>query len=248
MTNLIRAAIVAGAVAMPAAAAAEDVKYSAAGAELTGYYAAAENAKGLVVIVHDWDGLDGYEKGRADELAAMGYDAFALDMYGAGVPVATMDDRRAATGALYKDRERMRALISAGLAQAHEKSDATATVVMGYCFGGAVTLEAARNGLAEDAAGYATFHGGLATPEGQSYAGDVAPILIMHGGADTAVPLSEAMALASELEAAGATYTLEVYSGAPHAFTVKGSPSYQERADAESWAAFSDFLAKRLGG
>ncbi len=53
--------------------------------------------------------------------------------------------------------------------------------------------------------------------------------------------------LAEELEATGATYTIEIYSNAPHGFTVWGGDRYQERADAESWEAFTDFLAERLG-
>ncbi len=247
-STLAVAATLASTLAFAAAPAlADDVSYEAEGASLTGYFAPADSPKGLVVIVHDWDGLDDYEKGRADMIAEMGYDAFALDMYGAEVPVETMADRQAASGALYKDRERMRGLISAGLEAAHGRSDATKTVLMGYCFGGAVTLEAARNGLVEDAAGFATFHGGLATPEGQSYPQDVAPLLIMHGGADTSVTMDDVTALWGALEEAGATYTIEIYSGAPHAFTVKGSDRYRERADMESWQAFSDFLAKRLG-
>ncbi len=226
----------------------EPVSYEAAGHKLTGYFAAAENPTGLVLIVHDWDGLDAYEQRRADMLADLGYDAFALDMYGAETPVATIEDRRAATGALYRDRELMRALIKAGLAQARERSSAQGLVVMGYCFGGAVALEMARSAeLTGEAAGYATFHGGLSTPEGQSWPEDVPPLLIMHGGADSSVPLADVMELARELEETGATYTIEIYSGAPHAFTVPGSDRYQERADKESWEAFRDFLAERLG-
>ncbi|MEF2070218.1 dienelactone hydrolase family protein [Consotaella aegiceratis] len=226
---------------------AEDVSYEGAGASLTGYYAAADEPKGLVVLVHDWDGLDDYERGRADMIAELGYDAFALDMYGADTPAGTVEERRAATGALYSDRERMRTLIEAGLAEARNHSDAEKVVVMGYCFGGAVALEAARSGVVDDAAGYATFHGGLATPEGQSWPSDVAPLLIMHGGADQSVSMSDVTALWQELEGVGADYTIEVYSGAPHAFTVKGSDSYQERADAESWQAFTEFLSDQLG-
>jgi len=43
---------------------------------------------------------------------------------------------------------------------------------MGYCFGGTATLELTRSGHAEGIAGYASFHGGLATPEGQTYPSD----------------------------------------------------------------------------
>lgn len=231
-----------------APALAGDVAYSVDGEAFTGYYAAAENPKGLVLIVHDWDGMTDYERQRADMLAEMGYDAFALDMFGDATPTESMDHRRAATGALYADRERMRALIAAGLEQARGQSSAGDVVVMGYCFGGAVALEMARSDMAGEAAGYATFHGGLGTPEGQSWDGDEPPVMVYHGGADTSITMADVATLATELEGAGNTYTIKVYSGAPHAFTVMGSDRYQERADTESWESFAEFLDAQLAG
>lgn len=237
------------AVATPAAAQADEVAYQAAGRKLTGYFApAAEDPKGLVLIVHDWNGLDDHERHHADMLADLGYDAFALDMFGAAVPVGTIDERRAAITALYADRKLMRGLIAAGLAQAKALSDAEGLVVMGYCFGGGVALEMARSDMAGEAAGYASFHGTLATPEGESWSGETPPLLIMHGAADQAVPMQDVTKLVDELEAAGVTYTVEIYAGAPHAFTVEGADSYQKRADQQSWAAFIAFLTRRLGG
>jgi dienelactone hydrolase len=225
-----------------------DVAYEVDGEQFTGYFAEASNPKGLVLIVHDWDGMTDYERKRADMLAEMGYNAFALDMFGNDTPTETVDHRRAATGALYQDRARMRALLQAGIAQATEQSGDGQMVVMGYCFGGAVTLEMARSDMGGQASGYATFHGGLSTPEGQSWDGDEPPLLVLHGGADTSITMEDVAALANELEAAGNTYSIEVYSKAPHAFTVFGSNRYQERADAASWDAFSDFLAERFPG
>jgi len=99
---------------------------------------------------------------------------------------------------------------------------------------------------AEGIAGYASFHGGLATPEGQTYSSDTQPILIAHGGADTSVSMDDVAALARELESAGVPYEIQVYSGAPHGFTEFGSDRYQKRADEQSWEAFSDFLATNL--
>mgnify|MGYP000606608952 CR=1 FL=1 len=225
---------------------AEDITYQVGGDTFTGYWAAAENPRGLVLIAHDWDGMTDYERRRADMLAKMGYDAFALDMFGNDTPTETVDHRRAATGSLYQDRARMRTLIRAGLEQARARSEAPGLVVMGYCFGGAVTLEMARSDMANEARGFASFHGGLSTPEGQSWDGNEPPILVLHGGADTSITMDDVAALSDELEAAGTAYTIEVYSGAPHAFTVFGSNRYQERADTQSWAAFSTFLADRL--
>ena len=68
-----------------AAYAGEAVDYSAGDRTFEGYVAKAENPKGAVVLIHDWDGLTDYEKKRADMLAEQGYNAFAIDLYGKGV-------------------------------------------------------------------------------------------------------------------------------------------------------------------
>lgn len=228
------------------AQAGESVTYSVGGAEYEGYSAAAMgDSKGLVLIIHDWDGLTEYEQQRAEMLAEMGYDAFAVDLFGKGNRPGTIEGRRAETGKLYSDREKMRSLLMGGYAAARESASGPA-VVMGYCFGGAAVLEMARSGQAEDVAGYATFHGGLSTPDGQSYPSSTPPLLIAHGGADSSITMDDVATLSKELEETGVTYEIQVYSGAPHAFTVFGSDRYRERADRESWEAFQDFLAENL--
>jgi dienelactone hydrolase len=230
------------------ALAGEVVSYEVDGEAFEGYRAAPDGtSKGMVLVIHDWDGLTDYEVKRAEMLADMGYHAFAVDLYGKGNRPVETSAKKAETGKLYKDRARMRSLIMGGLEVARG-DEALATVVMGYCFGGAATLELARSGLASDIAGYATFHGGLSTPEGQSYAADTPPLLIAHGGADTAISMDDVASLSTTLEEAGVLYEIQVYSGAPHAFTVIGSSRYQERADTQSWDAFSDFLTHNLGG
>ncbi len=236
-----------GAAIHTSAVAGESVTYSIAGNDFEGYQSkAVGNSKGLVVVIHDWDGLTDYEEKRVNMLSEMGYDAFAVDLYGKGNRPVETGAKKAETGKLYKDREKMRSLILGGLAEARKLSNQSA-VVMGYCFGGAATLELARSGKAENVNGFATFHGGLSTPEGQSYSEDTPPLLIAHGAADSSITMQDVATLSGELEAAGATYTVEVYSGAPHAFTVFGSSRYQERADKLSWKAFSEFLQATLG-
>ncbi|WP_235042316.1 dienelactone hydrolase family protein [Vreelandella profundi] len=232
--------------ALPALAyspAGNDITYKINAENFQGYFVSAgENAQGTVLIIHDWDGLDDYERQRADMLAAEGYDVFAVDLFGEGNRPQTVEDKRAATNHLYDDRERMRELTLGGLAQAREQGAAEQTVILGYCFGGTAALEIARAGDAQGIAAYASFHGGLTTPEGQSYSSSTAPIFIAHGGADSAVSLNDVALLADELETAGIAYEVGIYSGAPHAFSVFGSDAYRENADQRSWATFKDWL------
>lgn len=225
----------------------EELNYEVDGEAFAGYLSLAEGeSRGSVLIIHDWDGLDDYERRRADMLAEQGYDAFAADLYGQGNRPSETEAKKAETARLYEDRERMRTLTLAGLAEARAQGAASGTVIMGYCFGGAVVLEMARSGEAEDVHGFASFHGVLATPEGQSWPEDVGPILIAHGGTDASISLDDVATLGKELEDADATYQIEIYSGAPHAFTVFGSDAYQQRADERSWHAFQDLLDEAL--
>jgi dienelactone hydrolase len=117
-------------------------------------------------------------------------------------------------------------------------------VAVGYCFGGAVVLELARSGA--DLQGFVTFHGGLATPEGQDYSSAKGKFLILHGSADTSITIDQFASLAKELEANHIEHEMITYSGAPHAFTVFGSERYREDADKNSWKRFIEYLSDTL--
>lgn len=178
-------------------------------------------------------------------LGELGYNVFAADLFGAGVRPTKVEDKRQHTGELYKDREKMRSLMYGALEAAKAHGLATDNVVaMGYCFGGAAVLELARSGA--DMKGFATFHGGLATPEGQDYSSAKGNFLVLHGGADTIVTMEHFGQLANALEGEGLAYEMITYGGAPHAFTVYGSKAYREDADKDSWEKFVSFLGNTL--
>ncbi|MFT4769883.1 MAG: dienelactone hydrolase [Glaciecola sp.] len=219
----------------------EAVEYQVAGQKYEGYFEPADNSRGLVVIVHDWDGLTDYEVKRAEMLSAMGYSVFAADLFGAGVRPTETKDKIALTGALYEDREKMRSLMRGAMAAASDSgADVSEAVVVGYCFGGTAVLELARSG--EPLKGFASFHGGLATPEGQNFDDTQGAVMVYHGSADTSVSMSDFASLAEQLETDGVPHEMTTYSGAPHAFSVFGSPRYREKADRQSWASFTIFL------
>jgi dienelactone hydrolase len=223
------------------------VTYQVQGEPYEGYYISPSKQAPLVILIHDWDGLTDYEIKRAHMLAELGYAVFALDLFGAGVRPTEVADRRQHTGELYKNREKMRTLMAGALDAAKDRgANIDNAVAAGYCFGGAAVLEWARSGA--NLKGFATFHGGLKTPEGQNYAKTRGEILIMHGSADSAITLDQFADLARELEAAGVAHEMSTYGGAQHAFTVFGENRYQEAADKKSWKRFQEFLAERLKG
>jgi len=231
--------------ATTAVAAAGPVTYEVDGALYEGYYLSPAPGAPLVLLVHDWDGLTGYEIKRAEMLADLGYAVFAVDLFGKGVRPTTTEEKRRHTGALYQDRARLRSLLQGALEAAQSSGANVANAVAaGYCFGGAAVLELARSGA--DLKGFVIFHGGLATPAGQDYARTRGSLLIFHGSADQSVSMADFAALATALEAAGVPHEMISYGGAPHAFTVFGSDRYRKDADEKSWRRFGEYLAATL--
>ena len=221
------------------------VTYQVNGQNYEGYYISPSDRAPFVLLIHDWDGLTDYEIKRANMLADLGYAVFALDLFGAGVRPTEVKDKRQHTGELYKNREKMRTLMKGAMDTAQNRGANIAnTVAVGYCFGGAAVLELARSGA--DLKGFATFHGGLKTPQGQNYSKTRGKILIMHGSADTAITMDQFADLAKELESEGVVHEMITYGGAQHAFTVFGGKRYQEAADKKSWKRFMEFLADTL--
>ena len=195
----------------------------------------------LVLILHDWDGLTDYEVKRANMLAEEGYQVFAADLFGKGIRPTENKEKAQHTGELYKDRSKLRRLMTGALHAARQQGAETEKVAaMGYCFGGAAALELARSETALK--GFATFHGGLGTPEGQDYSKTRGKINIFHGTADTAITMDDFAALAKELEAAKIPHEMTSYGNSPHGFTVFGTPAYRLEADKQSWKRFIKFL------
>ena len=229
----------------PVIAAGEFVSYEVNGEPYEGYFVSPSPNAALILLIHDWDGLTNYEVKRANMLAHLGYAVFALDLFGTGVRPTKVTDKRQHTGELYQNREKMRALMKGALDKAKDKgARIDNAVAVGYCFGGSAVLELARSEA--DLKGFATFHGGLKTPQGQNYTNTRGKILIMHGSADTAITMDQFADLAKELESAGVAHEMITYGGAQHAFTVFGGNRYQETADKKSWKSFTAFLEETL--
>ena len=223
----------------------QNITYEVDGNAYEGYYVSPGKSAPLVILLHDWDGLTDYEIKRSEMLKQAGYAAFAADLFGKGIRPTKVADKQQHTGELYKDRAKLQRLVQAAVDTAKAQgANVNNSVVMGYCFGGAAVLEHARTGA--DMKGFVTFHGGLSTPEGQSYANTKGSVLVFHGSADSMITLNDLAQLGNELEQNHIPHELVTYGGAPHAFTVFGSDRYRESADQHSWTRFLTYLQETL--
>ena len=218
---------------------------------LSVYDDAVKGKRPAVLVVHQWKGLGDYEKKRAEMLARLGYNVFAVDIYGKGIRPNNPKDA-AAEAAKYKDdRALLRARVRAGLDQlkGHELTDSKRMTAIGYCFGGTTVLELARSGA--DISGVVSFHGGLSTPTPGDAKNIKAKVLALHGADDPFVPPKEVEAFQEEMRQGGVDWQLVACGGAVHSFTdwnagndnSKGA-AYNERADKRSWEAMKQFFAE----
>ncbi len=202
-----------------------------------------------VLIVHQWTGLSDHEQERARMLAELGYNVFALDIYGKGVrppgpPASAQEaEKYKSDRALYRER------LNAGLAVLlkDERTEASKVAAIGYCFGGMGALELARGGAA--VAGVVSFHGSVDTPTPEDAKNIRGEVLVLHGDADPFVPAADVEAFEKEMRDAKVNYHLVRYPGIVHAFTQKGAgndPSkgaaYDEKTDKASWEEMRKFF------
>jgi dienelactone hydrolase len=204
-----------------------------------------------VLVCHEWWGLNEYSKKRAEQLAQMGYVAFAVDVYGKGVLAKTQAEAAQMSTALKNDRATLRARINAALAalRTRKEVDPKKVAAIGYCFGGTTALELARSGA--DVLGVVGFHAGLATPTPADAKNIKCKVLVCQGADDPFVPMTEVTAFVDEMKAARVNFQLNLYGGAVHTFTnpaAGNDPSkgqaYNEQADHRSWQAMKDFFAE----
>ena len=173
-----------------------------------------------VLVAHDWSGFGPFSRARAEQLARLGYIAFALDMYGQGVHAKNPDEAAKLSAPFYKDYSLFRARAQAALAELLKQPgvDPERVGAIGFCFGGTTILELARSGA--DLRGLVTFHGGLKTAlPAVVGAVKVKEMLILHGANDPLVPPADVAAFREEMDTAKVPFKFIAYPGAVHAFT-----------------------------
>ncbi|HET7537230.1 MAG TPA: dienelactone hydrolase family protein [Candidatus Didemnitutus sp.] len=239
------------------------VAYEQAGVKLEGFLAyddekvtAGKKAPG-VLVVPEWWGLTDYVKGRAKQLAQLGYVALAADMYGAGV--VTGDPKKAGelAGQFYGKplmAERAQAgldtLLATGLV------DSAHVAAIGYCFGGSTVQALAYSGA--PLAGIVSFHGGLIPVPADAAGKTKAKILMCNGAADGFIKPEDLAAFTKSMNDGKFDYQFINYAGAVHAFTNPGADKvaaetglkgigYNEAADKRSWAHMKVFFKEILG-
>jgi dienelactone hydrolase len=225
-----------------------DVDYLCEGTHLRGYLAFDEEAAGPrpgVVVFHEGLGLGDFVIARSRRLAEHGYVALAADMFGERRQAKNLQEVANLVGGLRNEPETLRARGRAALATlaALPQVDAGRIAAIGFCFGGSVALELARDGADIKAA--VSFHGVLSTRT-PAVAGTMkASVLVLTGADDPLAPPEQVRAFEEEMRAAEVRdWQVVSYGNTLHGFTNPAADGsmmrtalYNEQADRRSWAA-----------
>src|SRR4051812_32927364 len=191
MRKLALLVVLATSVPASAAIKTKTVTYTVGDTTFKGFLAwddASEDKRPGVLVVHEFWGLSNYERKRAEQLAKLGYVAFAVDMYGEGKTTEHPKEAGKMAGMV---RNNKKAWLERGLAglkilQDNPLVDSKRLAAMGYCFGGSTALFLGHNGV--ELSAVASFHGALPIPSSDEAQSIKAKVLICHGSLDKFIP------------------------------------------------------------
>ena len=233
-----------------------EIPYEAGGQTMVGTVALPEGDGPFpaVLIAHEGNGLDDFQKQRTQRFADLGYAAFSLDYHGDGRPLTERDAINARLTTLMDDTQLCRSVATAGLdvLLALPVVDPHRVVAVGYCFGGTMMLELARTGAPLLAV--VAMHPGLSTKRPEDSVNIRGKVLVCIGHEDPIVPIEQRLAFESEMRSAHVDWQMHLYGGVKHSFThpregleIVPGLEYNVDADRRSWRSmmmlFDEVLA-----
>ena len=209
------------------------------GHQVPGYLATADNAKGSVVVLQEWWGLNAQIKAVADRFAEAGFTAFVPDLYRGRVTQDADEANHMMTGLDWV------AASDADVAAAvsHLGAEGAKVGVMGFCMGGALTLMSAAR---LDGISAAVCYYGIPPAEAADLTQISAPLLGHFATEDDWCSPAAVASLKATLDGAGIGYTFHTYEG-DHAFFNEARPEvYVAEAAAQSWERTLAHLSEHL--
>jgi dienelactone hydrolase len=171
-------------------------------------------------------------------------------MYGNGATVKDHNEAGKLMNALMTNPAAMgRVQAALDVLKNHAQCDASKVAAIGYCMGGAMSLQMPFAGV--PVKGVAAFHAvlGPATPKDPKPLSGDTKIIVFTGADDPMATPEQVAAFADAMRKANADYQIVTFGGARHAFTnpdadKKGLPplKYDATADRRSWRMLENFL------
>jgi carboxymethylenebutenolidase len=225
----------------------ETVTYATVeGEEIQGYLARPVGSEGSlpgIIVIQEWWGLNDNIRTMADKLAGEGYTALAVDLYNGRVAEDSekaQELMRAAMGNVAAAQDNLKQ----AYAFLEEKYQAPKIGTIGWCFGGAWSLNTALM-FPDKVDATVIYYGRLETDPERLKALQM-PILGIFGAEDQGIPLDMVEAFESALDTLGKEASIHIYEGADHAFANPSGTHYEPDAAQDAWQKTLDFFANHL--
>ena len=229
------------------------IGYESSGLALTGYLAdrAGQGRKPGILVAHEAPGLNDHIKQWTEDLAKLGYVAFAIDLY--GNEGLSMDQARELNSELMSTPGLLFERANAGFQTliAQSNVDASRLAVIGFCQGAMTALELARGGAPLSC--IVGIHPGLMRPAGSVDGTIKSKVLMMVGDKDPVSPPELRAQFASEMDAMGVDWQMRIFGGVGHSYTNPGIDSfcmegfaYDALAHKRSWELMRSMLEESL--
>lgn len=197
-----------------------------------------------VLILPAWMGIDNESRNAARDLANEGYNVFIADIYGsADIPKDMEAAKKIST--FYKENpEKYRHKIQLALNQLIKLGfNKDNIAVIGYCFGGTGTLEAARANM--NFTGVVSIHGGLKKVD-TTYNSINPKVLVIHPAEDASVSKQDIDLFMDEMRKGNADWQFLYYGNSKHTFTNPQSKDYNALMTDRAWKHVKIFLHEVL--
>jgi carboxymethylenebutenolidase len=217
------------------------------GSGTNGGYLAVPKGEGThpgVIVVHEWWGISDWNKGQTDSLAALGYVALAVDLYGGKLAKDNDEAHQLMSGLVEEDAV---ASLRAGADYLRSRKDVRAQAIgtIGWCMGGryAIRLAAADPGIRACVMYY-----GAPITDAAKIKGIQAAVLGNFGGEDQGPTPDQVKTFETALRKADKRVDFKIYPGASHAFANTTNPfgTYKPDAAKDAWERTKTFFDKEL--
>ena len=233
----------------PYAVQTELVVYSdAGGTEVEGHFARPDRREGprpAIILIHEWWGLNDDIRAKADQFAALGYVALAVDLYD-GKSTEDPSEARELAGSVRGKME----LAQANLRDAVEWLKASPHVddqrlaSIGWCFGGGWSYQMAKNNLGVKAS---VIYYGFFNPD-DDLQKMRAEIIGHFAEGDRAIRIDSVREFQAKLKTLRGDHEIYIYPNTTHGFASRpgSNPRYDQGAADLARERTLAFLKKRL--
>jgi carboxymethylenebutenolidase len=226
---------------VPAALArSEAITYPGGTGQLSGAFAAAADARGAVLVVHENRGLTDHIRAVGGRLAGDGYTTLAPDLLSRAGGTAGVPDATAALGGI--SAPDLVSDLRSSLTELARRAPGTPLAAVGFCFGGGMVWQLLNSGPS-DLAAAVPFYG--PAPDAPTFTGSRAAVLGVFAEKDARVNAGKDK-LESALTAAGLTHELLVVPGVDHAFFNDTGARYNQQAAAQTYQRVLDWFGTHL--